>query len=147
MPALSMESFEWACANIMTSFSIPQAASKEENLKGLMKQYLGLGQTKRWLLVVDNVDNPAIVSGNQQSQGIVDYLPESDQEVVIYTARRPEMAELTRDDALEIEATGRQDATDFLTKSLVRKDLLQDDATMAELFHEIPEELTCLPLQ
>jgi hypothetical protein len=48
---------------------------------------------------------------------------------------------------LEIGATGHQDATDFLTKSLVRKDLFRDDATLVELFHEILEELTCLPLQ
>jgi hypothetical protein len=142
-----MESFERSCADIMDSFSIPKAASKEENLKGLIEQYLSLGRTRRWLLAMDNVDNPAIVSGNTQSQGIAEYLPESDQEIVTYPARRPEMAELTRGDVLQIEATGRQDATDFLTKSLVRKGLLQDDATMAELFHEIPEELTCLPLQ
>jgi hypothetical protein len=36
----------------------------------------------------------------------VDYLSESDQGVVVYAARRLEMAELTRDDVLEIE-TGR----------------------------------------
>jgi hypothetical protein len=105
MPALSMESLEQACADIITSLSILQAASKEENPKVLMKQHLGSGRTKGWLVVVDNVDDLGIISRDTQSQGIVDYLPESDQRVVVYTARRPEMAELTRDDVLEIEAT------------------------------------------
>ncbi|KAH8621579.1 ADP binding [Alternaria alternata] len=41
---------------------------------------------------------------------------------------------------------GRPEATDFLTKSLVRKDLLCDNAATAKLLDELLDELTCLPL-
>jgi tetratricopeptide (TPR) repeat protein len=77
------------------------------------------------------------------SRGIVDYLPESESGVVVYTTRTLEVAvSLTRGDVLEIGAMDREDATAFLAKSLTRKDLLRDDATTTELL----DELTCLPL-
>ncbi|KAF1926681.1 uncharacterized protein M421DRAFT_422655 [Didymella exigua CBS 183.55] len=40
----------------------------------------------------------------------------------------------------------RQDATDFFTKSLVRRDLLRDDAATPKLLDELLDELTDLPL-
>jgi len=40
---------------------------------------------------------------------------------------------------------GRQDATDFLTKSLTRRDLFCDDAATTKLLDELLDELACLP--
>lgn len=61
----------------------------------------------------------------------------------MYTTRTLEVAvSLTRGDVLELDAMNRQDATEFLLRSLVRKELLIDQATADKLLGE----LTCLPL-
>ncbi|KAF2628862.1 hypothetical protein BU25DRAFT_409876 [Macroventuria anomochaeta] len=135
MPALSMESFEQACVQ-----------DGKEDAKELVKQYLSSSRAGRWLLVVDNADDPDIFFGVGQSKGIVDYLPESEEGVTVYTTRTPEVAELTRGDVVEIGAMERHDAADFLTKSLTRKDLLRSDATASKLLDELLDDLACLPL-
>jgi tetratricopeptide (TPR) repeat protein len=142
VPALSMESFEQACASVAKALRIPQLASREEDVKELVQQYLSSSQAGRWLLVVDNADDANIFFGTEQSKGIVEYLPESETGVVVYTTRTPEVAELTRGDVIELGAMDREDAFTFLTKSLTRKDLFLNDATTIDLL----DELTCLPL-
>jgi tetratricopeptide (TPR) repeat protein len=142
MPALSMESFKQACVSIARALRIPYAAGGEEDVKELVQQHLSSSRAGRWLLVVDNADDVDIFLGTDQSRGIVDYLPDSETGVVLYTTRTPEVAELTRGDVIELGAMDRQDAIAFLTKSMIRKDLLRNDATANELL----DELTCLPL-
>ena len=142
VPALSMESFEQACAGIARALRIPQAAGGDEDVKELVQQHLSSSRAGRWLLVVDNADDADMFFGTEQSKGIVDYLPESETGVVVYTTRTPEVAELARGDVIELGAMDRQDAVAFLTKSLTRKDVLRNPATTTELL----DELTCLPL-
>ncbi|CAN9183366.1 unnamed protein product [Alternaria alternata] len=143
VPALSMESFEQACASVAKALHISQADSgNDEDVKELVQQYLSSSRAGRWLLVVDNADDVDILFGTEQSKGIADYLPESETGVVVYTTRTPEIAELARGDVIELGAMDRQDAATFLTKSLTRKTLLCDDATTTELL----DELTYLPL-
>ena len=142
VPALSMESFEQACADIARALRIPQAADGEEDAKELVRQYLSAAQAGRWLLVLDNADEPDILFGTRQSKGIVDYLPESEEGVVLFTTRTLEVAvSLTRGDVMELRAMNPQDAANFLEKSLIKRDL-RNGATTAELL----DELTCLPL-
>jgi tetratricopeptide (TPR) repeat protein len=141
VPALSMESFEQACASVAKALRIPQAGGGDEDVKELVQQHLSSSRAGRWLLVVDNADDVDIFFGTEQSRGIVDYLPESETGVVVYTTRTPEIAELARGDVVELGAMDRHDAAAFLTKSLTRKDLC-NNATTGELL----DELTCLPL-
>jgi hypothetical protein len=139
VPALSMESFKQACASVAKALRIPQAG--DEDMKEVVQQHLSSSRAGRWLLVVDNADDPDIFFGTEQSKGIINYLPESETGVVVYTTRTPEIAELTRGDVLELGSMDRQDAAAFLTKSLTRKDLC-NNVTIAELL----DELTYLPL-
>jgi tetratricopeptide (TPR) repeat protein len=141
-PALSMESFEQACISVARAMRITYVAGGEEDVKELVQQHLSSSRAGRWLLVVDNADDADIFFGTEQSKGIVEYLPESETGVTVYTTRTPEVAELTRGDVIELEAMDRQDAVAFLTKLLKRKDLLRNDAMTSELL----DELTCLPL-
>jgi tetratricopeptide (TPR) repeat protein len=142
VPALSMESFEQACLGVARALRIPQAAGGDEDIKEVVQQCLSSSRAGRWLLVVDNADDPDILFGAGQSKGIVDYLPKSETGVVVYTTRTPEVAEETRGDVIELGAMDRQDAVAFLTKLLTRKELLRDDTTLTELL----DELTYLPL-
>ncbi|KAJ9645330.1 hypothetical protein H2199_003336 [Coniosporium tulheliwenetii] len=122
LPALSIESFEQACADIARALRTPQAAGREEDAKELVKQHLSSTQAGRWLLVLDNADDPVILFGTGQSKGIVDYLPESEEGMVVFTTRTLKVAvSLTRGDVMELGAMNRQDAADFLEKSLIRR--------------------------
>ena len=143
VPAVSMESFEQACAEIVQTLHVPQSADKED-ARELVKQYLSSGRVRRWLMVVDNADDPNILfGGSEQSGGIVDYLPESEGGVTVYTTRTLEVAvSLTCGNVLELDAMDRGDAIDFLSESLVRKELLRNQAMTDKLL----DELTCLPL-
>ncbi|KAF1833407.1 purine and uridine phosphorylase [Decorospora gaudefroyi] len=143
LPAVSMESFEQACAGIVQALHIPRKRKEEDDSKELVKQYLSSSRARRWLLVVDNADNPNILFGSEQLEGIVDYLPESEGGMTVYTTRTLEVAvSLTRSDVLELDAMDRGDAIDFLSKSLVRKELLSNQAMTDKLL----DELTCLRL-
>ncbi|KAH8707490.1 hypothetical protein GQ44DRAFT_817509 [Phaeosphaeriaceae sp. PMI808] len=136
VPALSVESFEQTCADIARELHVPRVAGGEEDVKELVRQHLSSARAGRWLLVVDNADDPDILFGTAESNDIVDYLVESEKGVTDVVVL------LTRGDVLELQAMNPQDAADFLEKSLVRKDLLRDKAATKEL----PDELTCLPL-
>jgi len=143
VPAVSIESFEQACAGIVQALHVPQKGKGEDDPKELVKQYLSSSRARRWLLVVDNADDPNILFGSGQLEGIVDYLPESEGGVTLYTTRTLEVAvSLTRGDVLELDTMDRGDAMDFLSKSLVRKELLSNQAVTDKLL----DELTCLPL-
>jgi hypothetical protein len=112
-----METFEQACASIAKALRISQAGGGDEDKKELVQQHLSSSRAGRWLFVVDNADDADIFFGTEQSRGMVDYLPESETGVVVYTTRTPEVAELTRGDVLELGAMDREDATAFLAKS------------------------------
>ena len=92
VPALSMESFEQACADIARALHISQAAGGEEDAKELVRQHLSAARAGRWLLVVDNADDVEILFGTGQSKGIVNYLPESEEGVAVFTTRTLEVA-------------------------------------------------------
>ena len=87
MPALSIESFEQACAEVAKALHIPQAANKEEDVKELVKQWLSIGRTGRWLLMLNNADDIDLLYGSKDTKGIVDFLPKSEEGVTVYTTR------------------------------------------------------------
>jgi len=85
MPALSMESFEQACAQIARILGISQAAEDKEDVKELVRRYLSSERAGQWLLIVDNADDMEIVTGSKQVRGIADYLPHSNEGLVLFT--------------------------------------------------------------
>ncbi|KAF1936652.1 hypothetical protein EJ02DRAFT_438398 [Clathrospora elynae] len=137
-----MESFKRACASAARKLLILQADGGEQDVKELVQQHLSPSRAGRWLLVVDNADDADIFLGTEQSRDIVDYLPESETGVVVYTTRTPEIAALARGDFIELGAMDQHEVAAFLTRSLTREDLLCNDATTAELL----DELTCSDL-
>ncbi|KAL5373431.1 hypothetical protein DPSP01_012732 [Paraphaeosphaeria sporulosa] len=143
VPALSMESFEQACASIVALLKIGQVGAGEDDAKELLREYLSSDRAARWLLVLDNADDPDLVFGTEQSSGILDYLPESEKGITLFTTRTQEVAvSLTRGDVLELGSMSRGDATQFLEKSVINKSLVQDSEAAGELL----DELACLPL-
>ncbi|KAJ5020568.1 hypothetical protein PSV08DRAFT_412915 [Bipolaris maydis] len=143
VPALSMETFEQACAEVVRMLGVPKATDGEDDVKEQFKSHLSTAQAGKWLLIVDNADDADIVFGRAQSRGIVDYLPRNEEGVTLFTTRTLDVAvKLTGSHVLEIGAMDRQDATTFLTRSLINKELLSDSVATTDLL----DELVCLPL-
>ncbi|KAH7380133.1 hypothetical protein BKA66DRAFT_571209 [Pyrenochaeta sp. MPI-SDFR-AT-0127] len=143
MPALSMESFEQACVSIVAALRIGQAGSGEDDAKEILRDYLSTERAGRWLIVLDNADDSRLLFGTEQSRGIVDFLPESEKGMTVFTTRIQEVAvSLTRGDVLELGSMGQLDAVDFLKRSLIKKDLTQNSKATEELL----DELMYLPL-
>jgi tetratricopeptide (TPR) repeat protein len=142
IPALSMESFEQACAEIVRTLGIAQAPEDKEDAKELLRRHLSTETGGRWLLIVDNADDMEIVTGSEQVRGIADYLPHSEEGLLIFTTRTQEAAvALAGRYVIELERMSQQEAVELL-KSLIRKDLLIDDSATTQLL----DELTYLPL-
>ncbi|KAJ4298062.1 hypothetical protein N0V90_005961 [Kalmusia sp. IMI 367209] len=142
MPALSMESFEQACVEIMGLLGTPQGVGKDEDAKELVKQYLGSARAGKWLVVVDNADDRSVVIGHGQSKGIVDYLPQSEEGVILFTTRTRDVAvSLSGANMLKLGPMEQQDAVNFLETSLT-EGVPRDKATTIELL----DELAYLPL-
>jgi tetratricopeptide (TPR) repeat protein len=143
MPALSIESYEQSCAAIAAALHISQAETGENNAKELVKEYLSADQAGPWLLVLDNADDHDVLYGTEHAAGIIDYLPESEKGMTVFTTRVQELAvSLTRGDVLELGSMSKPDAINFLEKSLIRISLPEEREEMEELL----DELACLPL-
>ncbi|KAF2628795.1 HET-domain-containing protein [Macroventuria anomochaeta] len=143
MPALSMESFEQACVAVAAALHISQAETGEDDAKELVKEYLSADQVGPWLLVLDNADDHDTLYGTEYAAGIIDYLPESEKGMTVFTTRVQELAvSLTQSDVLELGSMSRPDATNFLEKSLIKKTLTEGREEVEELL----DELACLPL-
>jgi tetratricopeptide (TPR) repeat protein len=136
--ALSLESFEQACAEIARILRIPRALEDKEDVNELVKQQLSARTAGKWVLIVDNADNMDVLFGSKPSKGLVDYLPESEDGLTVFTSRHQTVAEsLVGSDVLELEKMREQEAVNFLEKLLVRKDQICDNAITTELLIEL----------
>ena len=143
VPAVSKESFEQAYRKIANSCSIAPNPT-EEDLKESVQRYLSDSKAGRWFFVVDNADDEEILFGTrQESQGLADYLPHSEDGLILFTTRyRQTAVSLAGQEVTDLQQMTDQEAKEFLRKSLIQKDLLQDGIATTELL----TELTHLPL-
>jgi tetratricopeptide (TPR) repeat protein len=140
--AVSMASFDQACLGIAQKLDILQDENQKEEPKKLVKQHLSSDRAGPWLLIVDNADDMNFFFGDGQSEGISKYLPQSENGLIVYTTRTPEVAEQACRDIIDVGAMNRQDAMEFLKKSMRNKKHPSNDAIAKELL----DELAHLPL-
>ena len=143
VPAVSGESFEQAYRDIASQCSVPLNPT-EEDPKESVRRYLNSGSAGKWLLIVDNADDPEVLFGvSGELGGVTGYLPESENGLTLFTTRYREIAvSLAGNDVIEIQEMDHQEAESFLTRSLIQKDLLNDRMVATELL----KELAFLPL-
>ncbi|UDD64882.1 hypothetical protein AFCA_012083 [Aspergillus flavus] len=136
--ALSMETFELSCREIAGVLGIRQEQEGGEDLKILVRQRLSAKTAGKWLLVIDNADDLDLLRGTYQTEGLLAFLPESDGGLTIFTTRHGAVAQyLAGSDVVEIEKMTRQETTDLLQKSLVRKNPSDNFETMVNLLAEL----------
>ncbi|KAF2470933.1 TPR repeat protein [Lindgomyces ingoldianus] len=137
MPALSMETFKQACAEIARALGIHQSQESEEDIRKLVQQRLSAKTAGKWLLVVDNADDLDLLRGGRQEQGLLDFLPESDDGLTIFTTRHYEVAQFVAGgDVVEVEKMETQEAINLLNKLLIRNSL-PNDTLMIDLLTQL----------
>ncbi|KAK4244388.1 putative kinesin light chain [Corynascus novoguineensis] len=143
VPALSNATFEQAFAAMAKKLPI-QCGGDDDDLKESIRRYLSSEAAGPWLLVVDNADDKDILFGSvDMPGGIIEYLPESDNGLTLFTTRSREVAvSVTGSDVIELHEIERLEAADYLEKSLIQKDTVRDKTATEELL----KQLTYLPL-
>ncbi|KOC13590.1 kinesin light chain, partial [Aspergillus flavus AF70] len=136
--ALSMETFELSYREIAEVLGIRQEQEGGEDLKILVRQRLSAKTAGKWLLVIDNADDLDLLRGTYQTEGLLAFLPESDGGLTIFTTRHGAVAQyLTGSDVVEIGKMTRQETTNLLEKSLVRKYPSDNSETVVNLLTEL----------
>ncbi len=140
VPVQSNASFEQAVAEITRRLGIDE---EYEDPKEGFRQYLSSLAAGPWLLIVDNADDHDVVLGGSGSPGgIVQYLPASDNGLILFTTRSRAVAlSVAGRDVMQLQEMDSHEALSFLRQSLVQKEALQDDVA-----NQLLHELTYLPL-
>jgi tetratricopeptide (TPR) repeat protein len=141
--SLSMETFELGCMEISRALGIRQGQDGNDDVKILVRQRLRESTAGKWLLIVDNADDLDLLRGTHQTDGLLAFLPESDDGLTIFTTRHGAVAQyLTGSDVVEIGRMTGQETAELLEKSLFRKSPSYNYKTVMNLL----DELEYLPL-
>lgn len=142
VPALSYAMFEQAYAEILKVTGVQR--SGEEDPKETVQTYLSSKAAGKWLLVVDNADDPEILFGSsEQRASIHDYLPTSDCGRILFTTRTVKVAvSVAESNSMELPAMTIEGAKAFFLNSLLQRDQVKDNTALDDLLRE----LTYLPL-
>ncbi|KAJ5369882.1 TPR repeat protein [Penicillium cataractarum] len=138
-----METFELGCMEIARALGIRQGQEGNEDVKILVRQRLRESTAGKWLLIVDNADDLDLLLGTHQTDGLLAFLPESDDGLTIFTTRHGAVAQyLTGSDVVEMGKMTGQETAELLEKSLIRKCPSYDYEAVMNLL----DELEYLPL-
>jgi hypothetical protein len=142
VPALSGASFEQAYTEMARKLPL-QKDSADEDPKDSVRRYLSSEAAGPWLLVVDNADDMDILfDSSDMPGGLEEYLPVSEDGLVLFTTRSREVAvSVAGNDIIELLEMDPQEAANYLEKSLIRS----NEAGKAEKA-DLLKELTHLPL-
>jgi hypothetical protein len=147
VPAISRESFELDYLEIATRLRLPGSADPNTNIKKLVKEALSVDSSGRWLMIVDNADDPAVLSdlvdSDPKSPRLVDDLPHRCRGAVLFTTRSRKAARtLTPSCVLELTDMSQGEARELLTQHIADEVLLNDAIAIDQLL----SILACLPL-
>ncbi|KAL5362310.1 kinesin light chain [Aspergillus floccosus] len=128
--ALSMDTFELGCREIAGILGIRQGQENSEDVKILLQQHLSTKTAGKWLLIVDNADDLDLLCGTHQTEGLLAFLPESDDGLTIFTTQHGTVAQYL---------TGSDERMGLLEKSLVRKSPSDDSESATNLLTELED--------
>jgi hypothetical protein len=141
IPAFSHAGFNQAYTAIGDTLGAT-VSNPNDDLKTLVRKRLE--SDGKWFLVVDDVDEMDVLFGLPTVEGGINgYIPDSDNCLVLFTTRSPDVAgSIAGSDVVELDEMDPQEAFLFFEKSVLRPQLCQNKKTAKELL----QELTHLPL-
>ncbi|KAK5633269.1 hypothetical protein RRF57_008983 [Xylaria bambusicola] len=141
LPASNHATFHQACAEVVNRLGIPVA--KEEDPESALQGYLNSCWTKRWLLVIDNIDDRATLLGSSdQLKGIGRFLPDDNiYDCVLFTTCSYDVAEqVTHNATIKLKEMTPEESKLYLEQKIELD--LQNEIAVTELL----AQLTYLPL-
>jgi tetratricopeptide (TPR) repeat protein len=136
--ALSLETFEQACREVAGVLRLVGTESDKEDVKELVQRHLSAERAGRWMLIVDNADDMDVLEGSGGEKGILDYLPESESGLTVFTTRDKQTAHaLAGNNIVDVEKLDLATASHLFKKMLTRKDLVFDETVIDELLQEL----------
>ena len=146
VPAVDMESVQQSYQQIASQLGIENPDPAGEDVKRVVQKHLSRPQSGRWFLIFDSADDITMwteASPNSKGGGLRDFLPQSEQGVIMFTTRSNKVAQYLRStEIIEIPEMDEHKATKVLKNLLVNKSLLNDQESTRKLL----ERLTFLPL-
>jgi tetratricopeptide (TPR) repeat protein len=147
VPAISQESFERAYRDIGVRLRIPGVSDDDADIKKLVKDALSSRSLGKWLMIVDNADDSAVLLGtanaNPTPASLKDCLPHSDSGTILFTTRNRKVAgDLMLSNVLELSDMSKAEASQLLARWLAKQALLDDRTAVDQLL----KLLTYLPL-
>jgi tetratricopeptide (TPR) repeat protein len=138
VPAISRESFELAYRDIATRLQLPRTADPNTNINKLVKEALSADSLGRWLMIVDNADDPGVLLGlvdsDPKSPRLIDYLPHSHRGAILFTTRsRKAAGTLTPGSMLGLTDMSQDEARELLTQHIREEALLDDSKAIDQL--------------
>ncbi|EHK18792.1 uncharacterized protein TRIVIDRAFT_231559 [Trichoderma virens Gv29-8] len=133
IPALSMATFEQACADIARH--IPRPRGMERDDKKIVKDYFSTKAAGRWLLILDNADDHDLIFGHSSAPGgLLQHLPRSDLGCILTTTRDRRVAVgFAETNVVTLSKMDINEAETFFRKSLLKKDFINADEAIRSL--------------
>ncbi|KAF7113950.1 hypothetical protein CNMCM5793_006133 [Aspergillus hiratsukae] len=136
--ASTMESFERDCAKIAETLGMRQGQESSDDVRNLLRQGLSAKTAEKWLLIVDDADDIHLLRGTSQTEGLLAFLPASDNGSTIFTTRYVTLGNyLMGTDVVEMREMTKQEATELLEKSLILESPSDDSETTMDLLTKL----------
>lgn len=136
VPAVDMESLQQSYQQIASQLGI-ETPDPAGDVTGVIQRYLSQPQSGRWFLIFDNADDLSMwteASTDSKGGGLRDFLPQSEQGVIMFTTRSNKVAQyLKSTEVIEIPEMDEHKATKVLENLLVNKNLLNDQESTRKL--------------
>ncbi|MCJ1471106.1 hypothetical protein MMC07_009754 [Pseudocyphellaria aurata] len=147
IPASTTASFQQAYLELARQLQISGVEDKNANIRKLVQLHLSQTNARQWLLIFDNADDidmwikkPDELIG---STCLIDCLPRHSKGSIVFTTRSQKTAvKLAQQSVTEVYEMDEEVATQLLSKSLVHKEVLNDQQAGLDLL----KQLTFLPL-
>lgn len=139
--AQSMAAFHKTAGELVRLLNI---AHGDDNPKEALQAYLSSEAAGYWLLVLDNVDDAALLDGEPgQSAGLSDFFPRNPNGRLLLTTRQTSVAvDVAGTNVVELLSMPFAEAYLLMERLLLDKDQVQNTQSTKELL----EKLACLPL-
>ncbi|KAM0227519.1 hypothetical protein ACHAP5_012162 [Fusarium lateritium] len=141
VPALSAITFENAYRDVAQELSIQLPSGESSNVLPFIKKTLSNEAFGKWLLIVDNADDPSLIFGPGSLES---HLPSNPHGSILFTTRTSEVTNLLdipSKDTFRIEEMSQQEAADLMGTRLSHSQM--EDV---ENLHALLEILCYLPL-
>lgn len=137
VPAVSRATFENGYRDIGRALELPGVDDDKADVKALVVAALERSSTN-WLLIIDNLDDPDLLSATDDNAALRDYLPFSTKGSILFTTRNSQVTvklDIKFEQTYTIDELSESEAIKMLSKAVKPKQMKDIDSTKVLLDH------------